>query len=112
MYRQVKLSDVRDMINKGGITCTCWKILDKESDIPYAIVTKPQNGTQKYADNDTYYSCMKIVLYLIIHSDDEKTEYKMDEILNDNDINFTYEMWYSFDDNVCVKEYTFELEED
>lgn len=106
----MKLSDVAKMINDGGIYCERWKIPDR--DLPYAVVTKPKNGNQTYADNGLWYGSMKIVLFLALYHDDEDAEYKMDEILNENDINFTYEMEYLQEDGVCVKIYTFELKED
>ena len=108
----MKLSDVAKIINDGGIKCTCWVIPEKECEIPYAVVTKPRNGTQTYADNGLWYGSMKINLFLVIYPDDEETEYKVDEILNDNNINFTYEMYYTTEDAACVKVYTFELKED
>lgn len=106
----MKLSGVAKMINDGGIYCEQWSIPD--CDLPYAVVTKPKSGNQKYADNDLWYGSMKIVLFLALYPGDEDTEKKMDDILNDNDINFTYEMEYLQEDCICVKIYTFELKED
>lgn len=106
----MRLSDVEKIINDGGIHCERWSIPD--CDLPYAVVTKPKNGTQKYADDDLWDSYMIIKLYLVINKDDEETEYKVDKLLYDNNINFTYEMHYAFEDAACIKEYTFELKED
>lgn len=108
----MKLSDVTKMINDGGISCMSWSFPDKDSPLPYAVATKPRNGEIFRADNGRYYATMHIVLFLTLAVDDEETEYKMDEILNDNDINFVYEMYYAQEDAVCMKVYEFEVKED
>ncbi len=106
----MKLSDIKRMIEKGGIPCDMWYI--RREVLPYVVITKPGSGEIANADNGMWYTSMRIMAFLIIAPDDEETEYRMDEILNDNKINFTYEMYYATEDNVCCKVYSFEVEED
>lgn len=107
----MKLSEVRDLLIKGGLeNCQCWTVPDDMS-LPWAVVAKPSNGTRTYADNGIYYGSMKINVFLALYPDDEKTEEQVDEILNDNGINFTYEMTYIQEDRICLKIYTFEVKE-
>lgn len=106
----MKLSDVKQMIESGGIPCDTWYIRDDI--LPYVVVTKPGSGDITHADNGMWYTPMRIYAFLIAAPDDEETEYKMDGILNDNNINFTYEMYYETNNNTCCKVYSFEVEED
>ena len=108
----MKLSDVRDLLIKGGLKkCQCWKIPKKDASLPWAVVTKPSNGTRLYADNGTYYGSMKVVLFVALYPDDEETEEMVDNILSDEGINFTYEMTFVQEDEICLKIYTFEVKE-
>ncbi len=106
----MKLSDKKSMIEKGGIPCDMW--YTKREGLPVAIVAKTGSGNLVYGDNGVQYAPMQVVLFLEIYTEDEETEYRMDKILNNNKINFTYKMYYVKKENFCCKVYSFEVEED
>lgn len=106
----MKLSDIKRMIEKGGIPCDMWYM--ERNELPYAVAGKTGSGEITHADNGMWYTPMQVTVFLVVVPGDEETEYKMDDILNDNNINFTYRMFYVTEDNVCCKVYSFEVEED
>lgn len=106
----MRLSDVAKLISDGGIHCVCWNIPDEP--LPFATVVKPKNGETVYADNGMYYTSMRVELYLAMHKDDEDTEYKVNSILENAGINYTYEMYFTEKENCNIKVYTFEVKED
>ena len=113
----MKLSDVKTILESSGIPIMTWETPDLDDSgndvpVPFATLTKPENGDVYYADNEVTEAYAVVNLFLVLRKDDEANELAMDRCLRANGFDFTYKMTYLFNQAYLVKTYIFNIKED
>ena len=111
------LLGVKNLINSVNCPVETWVTPAKDEngediDLPFGTLAKPKNSSIVYGDNTVQKVYGVVELYLAMKKDDEASELAMDRKLIENGFEYEYQMYYMPEENIVIKVYTFEIEED